>query len=328
MFIDRILHPEIWAYYSNGLWALEVDKDDEESVGDSNKEEESLPSDGEDEHRRGSLDSKDRDRRKAIRKKNDKKRKRGADLRAKAKKVDTRKDRIILKSSPLSTIVEGNEGGGMESWTKADVMRIWKSERRELTYEYEKRALELLNKYNGPYAAYVEALAQSDWRRTHGLVTGAQRGGIKMEIAKQREDGPASPAEKGPEDGPASSAGKGLEDGSPEKVVKLRPTDKMARANALLEKQILLRDPDYRARHLLREIDRAVANKREYMDSFELHAYNQRFPAQMLRIQIEDALDAMLRDQIIDRERANRLTAAGALDGDSDTEGEGKEQGG
>jgi hypothetical protein len=25
MHIDRILHPEIWAYYSNGLWALEVD---------------------------------------------------------------------------------------------------------------------------------------------------------------------------------------------------------------------------------------------------------------------------------------------------------------
>lgn len=46
-----------------------------------------------------------------------------------------------------------------------------------------------------------------------------------------------------------------------------------------------------------------MANKSEWMDSKELHAYNQRFPAEMLRILLEDALDGLLRDQITERER-------------------------
>ena len=53
-----------------------------------------------------------------------------------------------------------------------------------------------------------------------------------------------------------------------------------------LKMQYYIQSPHfyYRARHLLREIDRALANKKEWMDSLELHAYDQRFPAQILRL--------------------------------------------
>ena len=61
---------------------------------------------------------------------------------------------------------------------------------------------------------------------------------------------------------------------------------------------------DHRTRSLLREIDRATDNRKEKMDSDELHEYPQRFPAHMLRIELENALEAMLREEILDRERS------------------------
>ena len=61
---------------------------------------------------------------------------------------------------------------------------------------------------------------------------------------------------------------------------------------------------DFRTRSLLREIDRATDNRKEKMDSDELHEYPQRFPAHMLRIELENALEAMLREEILDRERS------------------------
>lgn len=65
-------------------------------------------------------------------------------------------------------------------------------------------------------------------------------------------------------------------------------------------------DVDLRCRSLLREIDRVSASKNEYMDSDVLHANNQRFPTVLLRIHLEEELDLTLREQIRERERAEK----------------------
>lgn len=57
-------------------------------------------------------------------------------------------------------------------------------------------------------------------------------------------------------------------------------------------------DTDGRARELLEELDRAIANKNFWMDSLVLHTNDQRFPTEVLRLQLEDALDAVLADQV------------------------------
>ena len=56
------------------------------------------------------------------------------------------------------------------------------------------------------------------------------------------------------------------------------------------------------------------------MDSDELYDYPQRFPAHMLRLELEDALEALLRDQILDRERSERLDRPDFYAHDSDCE--------
>ncbi|CAM9235500.1 unnamed protein product, partial [Ectocarpus fasciculatus] len=70
-------------------------------------------------------------------------------------------------------------------------------------------------------------------------------------------------------------------------------------------------DVDFRAREVLLELDKAMANKNFWMDSRVLHNENQRFPTAMVRLQLEDALDALLRGQIQERERADRIGKAG-----------------
>jgi hypothetical protein len=57
-------------------------------------------------------------------------------------------------------------------------------------------------------------------------------------------------------------------------------------------------DIDGRARELYEEYDRAVVNKNFWMDSLVLHTNDQRFPTEMLRKQLEEALDAVLSDQV------------------------------
>lgn len=58
-------------------------------------------------------------------------------------------------------------------------------------------------------------------------------------------------------------------------------------------------DIDGRARELLEELDRAISNKNFWMDSLVLHTNDQRFPTAVLRLQLEDALDTVLADQVI-----------------------------
>ena len=70
-------------------------------------------------------------------------------------------------------------------------------------------------------------------------------------------------------------------------------------------------DVDFRSREILLELDKAMANKNFWMDSKVLHYESQRFPTAMVRLQLEDALDALLRGQIQERERADRIGKAG-----------------
>jgi hypothetical protein len=67
------------------------------------------------------------------------------------------------------------------------------------------------------------------------------------------------------------------------------------------------KDIDFRARQLLREIDRAMNTKNEYIQSDVLHANDQKFPTSVLRTHLEEALDQFLIDQIKDRERAEMV---------------------
>lgn len=79
--------------------------------------------------------------------------------------------------------------------------------------------------------------------------------------------------------------------------------------------KVVSKDMDYRARQLLREIDRATFTKNEYIHSDVLHANDQRFPTNVLRVQLEDTLDNLLSDQIKERERAEKMRVT-----DSDSE--------
>lgn len=79
------------------------------------------------------------------------------------------------------------------------------------------------------------------------------------------------------------------------------------------------KDVDYRARQLLREIDRATYTKNEWMSSDVLHANVQKFPTRVLRMQLEETLDNVLIEQIRDRERAEKMRVDHS-DSDSDHE--------
>ena len=63
-------------------------------------------------------------------------------------------------------------------------------------------------------------------------------------------------------------------------------------------------DPDVRCHLLLREIERASISKLPLLDSEVLHSSNQRFPPEVLRLQLETELDRELADQIMERERS------------------------
>lgn len=81
-------------------------------------------------------------------------------------------------------------------------------------------------------------------------------------------------------------------------------------------------DVDLRAREMLLELDKAMGNKNFWMDSNVLHNENQRFPTAMVRLQLEDALDALLRSQVQERERADRIGKAGDKSDDDSADDE------
>jgi hypothetical protein len=60
--------------------------------------------------------------------------------------------------------------------------------------------------------------------------------------------------------------------------------------------KLILKDIDARARQILREIDRAVTTKNDFIQSDVLHANDQRFPTSVLRTHLEEALDQLLID--------------------------------
>ncbi len=81
-------------------------------------------------------------------------------------------------------------------------------------------------------------------------------------------------------------------------------------------------DVDARAREILLELDKAMANKNFWMDSRVLHNQDQRFPTAMVRLQLEDELDAILREQVKERERADRMKVKGVDSDESDDDEE------
>ena len=86
-----------------------------------------------------------------------------------------------------------------------------------------------------------------------------------------------------------------------------------------MPEDVIESDVDARARAMLRALDQAIVNKNPYMDSTVLHGLKQRFPTSVLRLQLEDELDNILREQIIERERA-MLKRVEVSDSDDDSD--------
>ena len=80
-------------------------------------------------------------------------------------------------------------------------------------------------------------------------------------------------------------------------------------------------DIDLRCREVQKEMDRAAHNSNPFMDSAVLHAAPQKFPTQVLRLELERELDRLLREQVYERERAQRfLVEDDSSEGETDNE--------
>ncbi|ETV68301.1 hypothetical protein, variant [Aphanomyces astaci] len=73
-------------------------------------------------------------------------------------------------------------------------------------------------------------------------------------------------------------------------------------------------DIDLRCRLVQQELDRAMANPNDMMDSSILHSAPQRFPTQVLRLELEKELDRLLLSQLYEREMAEWKALAASLD--------------
>ncbi|KAF0697015.1 Aste57867_12289 [Aphanomyces stellatus] len=73
-------------------------------------------------------------------------------------------------------------------------------------------------------------------------------------------------------------------------------------------------DVDLRCRLVLQELDRAMANHNDMMDSSILHSAPQRFPTKVLRLELEKELDRLLLAQLYERETAEWKALASTLD--------------
>lgn len=135
---------------------------------------------------------------------------------------------------------------------REDILRIWRTPRHFLKTDDEREVYKLLQKFNGAYTSYMDAIAHAKRRQGHFVKEGSH---IQWE-----------------------------------KLGKL-----------------VSKDVDFRARQLLREIDRATFTKNEWISSDVLHANDQKFPTRVLRMHLEEALDVLLTEQIKDRERAEMI---------------------
>jgi hypothetical protein len=81
-------------------------------------------------------------------------------------------------------------------------------------------------------------------------------------------------------------------------------------------------DPDVRCHMLLNEIERATTSELPLIDSELLHSSNQRFPPEVLRLQLESELDRELMEQIMERERSERSNELSDSGSDSEDEAE------
>jgi hypothetical protein len=147
---------------------------------------------------------------------------------------------------------EGAKGPWKCPFSKEEIMRIWRTPRHFLKTDDERDVYKLLQKYNGTYTSYMDAIAHAKRRQGHFVKEGSH---IQWE-----------------------------------KLGKL-----------------VSKDVDFRARQILREIDRATFTKNEWISSDVLHANDQKFPTRVLRMHLEEALDVLLTEQIRDRERADRI---------------------
>jgi hypothetical protein len=142
-------------------------------------------------------------------------------------------------------------------YSKDKILQIWKVHNPQLlNNEQERHVYKLLQKYNGQYGVYLEMMVSSKAR----MAKGGSHEGSHVQW---------------------------------DKTGKAAPTD-----------------VDDRARAVMRELDRAIANKNFWMDSLVLHTNDQRFPTEVLRVQLEEELDAILMDQVRERERMEKLSAA------------------
>ncbi|KAF0723283.1 hypothetical protein Ae201684_017766 [Aphanomyces euteiches] len=73
-------------------------------------------------------------------------------------------------------------------------------------------------------------------------------------------------------------------------------------------------DIDMRCRLVLQELDRAISNPNDMMDSSILHSAPQRFPTKVLRLELEKELDRLLLAQLYEREDAAWKAIASTLD--------------
>jgi hypothetical protein len=163
---------------------------------------------------------------------------------------------------------------------REELLRIWAKKPIEGAGEHKDERLiyRLLHKYNGTYGDFEEWTRASEQKR-------ASQCGLSRAIAQMRLEGARDRVWDGIERNP--------------------------------KYQGLSVDPDARCRAVLRELDRAISTKNESMDSRVLHAIPQRFPTSVLRIELEDELDRLLREQTLERERAEQSVQVQSSDEDS-----------
>ena len=173
-----ILHPEIWAFYSNhdeGLGFLDTHAaeaqagglngdDDDDGVFDHD-----VDSVGGTEGDNLSVDGIEKKRRKKLKRKF----KRHKSLRAKMKDMGVgnkipQQSKTKRSESVHKVKAKRQHGEWVCNWSKKHIMEVWGSKtRRELANDEEKHARDLLLKYNGPFDVYKDALLAGDFQQTH-----------------------------------------------------------------------------------------------------------------------------------------------------------------
>ena len=224
--VDSVLHPEVWSYY--------VNHDHHANAALSGGSAKAVrPSD----EARGTLNM-------------------ASDLgRILGLSQDVIDSQVAGAGGDLSVLAKQTQGrmnaqaASAKLWTcpfTADqILKIWRSPRQSLTTEDELKTYALLQKFNGTYAAYIEAKADSAIRDGNAVHTGSH---IRW------------------------GAGGGVADS----------------------------DIDKRARDVLRELDRAMTTRNEWMDTSVLQSgTDQRFPTKVMQGYLQAELERILRAQVV-----------------------------